>query len=275
MSTTSEKPHEATAIRPRKLRLSISRRPGLLVSVRNAAEAKIAIDAGADVVDVKEPLRGSLGAPEEATLRQVVEIIQGRCPISAARGELRDIPSNGQDVEPWQGIDFVKLGLAGCGAMSDWSRRWRLAMERIRGAAELVAVVYADWRSCLAPRPEEIAEAAGEIGAAALLVDTFDKSRGNLFDHWPVDQVTRFVGELQAAGRLVVLAGSLRDAALQQAVQLRPDLVAVRGAACDGDRTQNISSERIWAIRGLMGSEVVDCDHKSESQLARILPPSL
>ena len=39
-------------------------RVGLLVSVRDAAEAELALAGGADVIDVKEPNRGSLGAAE-------------------------------------------------------------------------------------------------------------------------------------------------------------------------------------------------------------------
>ena len=37
--------------------------PGLLVSVRSAAEAATALAGGADLIDVKEPSRGPLGRP--------------------------------------------------------------------------------------------------------------------------------------------------------------------------------------------------------------------
>ena len=33
----------------------------LLVSVRSADEAEVALEGGADIIDVKEPLHGSLG----------------------------------------------------------------------------------------------------------------------------------------------------------------------------------------------------------------------
>ncbi|MBY0228781.1 MAG: (5-formylfuran-3-yl)methyl phosphate synthase, partial [Gemmataceae bacterium] len=35
--------------------------PGLIVSVRSADEARIALENGADLIDVKEPSRGALG----------------------------------------------------------------------------------------------------------------------------------------------------------------------------------------------------------------------
>ena len=50
-----------------KLKLS-NETPGLLVSVRSAAEALSALAGGADVIDVKEPNRGSLGAADDETI---------------------------------------------------------------------------------------------------------------------------------------------------------------------------------------------------------------
>ena len=39
----------------------------LLVSVVDAAEARLAVAGGVDIVDVKNPAEGSLGAPAPAT----------------------------------------------------------------------------------------------------------------------------------------------------------------------------------------------------------------
>ncbi|MEX0885938.1 MAG: (5-formylfuran-3-yl)methyl phosphate synthase, partial [Phycisphaeraceae bacterium] len=46
-------------------------RPGLLVSVRNVAEARAAMAGGADVIDIKEPAAGALGAASPTTIQQV------------------------------------------------------------------------------------------------------------------------------------------------------------------------------------------------------------
>ena len=50
-----------------KLKLT-NEAPGLLVSVRSAAEALAALAGGADVIDVKEPNQGSLGAADDDTI---------------------------------------------------------------------------------------------------------------------------------------------------------------------------------------------------------------
>ena len=61
---------------------------GLLVSVRSAAEARIALEAGADLIDVKEPRRGALGAADPAVWKDVCRAVAGRVPVSVALGEL-------------------------------------------------------------------------------------------------------------------------------------------------------------------------------------------
>ena len=49
------------------------RTPQLLVSVRDLGEAAAALAGGADLIDVKEPIRGPLGRADEATIRGIVD----------------------------------------------------------------------------------------------------------------------------------------------------------------------------------------------------------
>jgi uncharacterized protein (UPF0264 family) len=91
----------------------------LLVSVRNAEEAVQAADSGADIIDVKEPEFGSLGFAGAATIREVVDAVAGRIPVSAALGECLDWTTEHRDrrAPRFEGMEqslaFVKLGLAG------------------------------------------------------------------------------------------------------------------------------------------------------------------
>src|SRR5262245_29278297 len=59
-----------------------------LASVRDAAEAELAIGAGADIVDLKDPEGGALGALPPATIEACVRAIGGRVPVSATIGDL-------------------------------------------------------------------------------------------------------------------------------------------------------------------------------------------
>src|SRR3954462_13918444 len=95
--------------------------PQLLVSVRDAAEAVVALAGGAGLIDVKEPVRGPLGRADAATMAAVVHVVGGRVPISAALGELRECPLAGLAAQLPRGISLVKWGLAGL-AGEAWPR---------------------------------------------------------------------------------------------------------------------------------------------------------
>jgi uncharacterized protein (UPF0264 family) len=161
------------------------------------------------------------------------------------------------------GVALVKLGLAGCGEIADWPLQWRAALERLfhRDTAQPprpVAVVYADWRTAAAPNPLQVLAAAIEFASPALLVDTCDKSNGTLFDHWPVNELEAFVHEVRSRGIAVVLAGSLAEDAISVAATLRPNLIAVRTAACEGGRNGTVSTQLVREIQQLISAAVAE-----------------
>jgi (5-formylfuran-3-yl)methyl phosphate synthase len=227
-------------------------RPGLLVSVRDAREALAALEGGAHVIDVKEPRRGSLGAAEASAIEAVVRAVAGRVPVTAAAGELMDLVRTPPPKMP-DGVSLFKIGVAGCRVLPHWQVRWREAMAALwpkpNAPAQAAAVVYADWRTAAAPLPEEVLHAATEFGCPALLVDTWSKSSGTLFDHWPIGELQAFVDEVRSRGMHIVLAGSLVGECLAAASQLKPDLVAVRTAVCEAGRAGPISCQRVAAVR--------------------------
>src|SRR6476619_7599830 len=109
--------------------LSIRRnKPGLLVSVRSASEAITALAGGADVIDVKEPARGALGAADFETLDEIVKVVRGQAIVTAAMGELADwldAADNVSSASIPNGISLFKLGLAELGLNPRWQHDWR------------------------------------------------------------------------------------------------------------------------------------------------------
>jgi (5-formylfuran-3-yl)methyl phosphate synthase len=215
----------------------------LLVSVRDPAEARRALAAGAALIDVKEPARGALAAAEPSAIAAVIAEVAGRVPVSAALGELADNPPVDNLLLP--GLSFAKLGLAGCGRWADWPAHWEAALARFPGSIAAVAVAYADWRDANAPSPADVLRHASRLGCRAALVDTFDKSGGGLFDRWSLAEVERFVSAAHEARLLVVLGGSLDQKSIPAAAALRPDYIAVRGAACRGSRHGPIDEQNV------------------------------
>ena len=153
-----------------KLKLS-NETPGLLVSVRSAAEALTALAGGADVIDVKEPNRGSLGAADDNTISDIVRAVDGRAPVSAALGELVDLidsPNGDRHGRLVDGVSLFKIGLARCATLNDWQARWQHATEAMVSTssnrnAQPVAVVYADWRAAQSPSPHDILQCGDPV----------------------------------------------------------------------------------------------------------------
>src|SRR5262245_17826423 len=115
----------------------------LLVSIRNPAEAEMALVGGAALIDVKEPARGPLGRSDDQTIAAIVRAVAGRRPVSAALGELID----GAAAPTCVGLSFVKWGLA-CSARRDWRGELR---RRQSAAPQVVIAAYADWQCAQAP----------------------------------------------------------------------------------------------------------------------------
>ena len=91
--------------------------------------------------------------------------------------------------------------------------------------------------------------AAVDFGCPALLVDTWDKTSGGLFDHWSAEETGIFVRKVRSHRMIAVLAGSLTGDSMNLAMRLRPDLVAVRTAACKSGRRGTISRQRVHDLR--------------------------
>jgi uncharacterized protein (UPF0264 family) len=218
------------------------------VSVRSGAEALAALAGGAAIIDVKEPLEGSLGRAAVDVWREVQAVVPAEIPISVALGELNEWPGEHDEIAPrdaWTKVTFCKIGLSD--APPDWKNRWHNLRERVRrrefSTPSWVAVIYMDWQAARAPDPDSIIEAALSI----------DECRGILFDTW--DKSNRFAldwswkprfDRVRESGRLVALAGSLDVAAIVHLAPLLPDIFAVRGSACvGGDRLGPIDRERV------------------------------
>lgn len=223
----------------------------LLISVRSLDEALDAFDAGADIIDLKEPSAGSLGRVPQAVAEEVAARLGKSIPLSMALGELRNVTYSvggicGGDLP--EAIAFAKLGLAACASDGQWPRPWAAAVRRLPASCAPVAVVYADWHAAEAPPPADVLHWAAKLGCRALLIDTCNKNRGNVFDHLPMPHVAKLLADARSRQLLTVLAGSLTLDSAADALNCGPDYLAVRGAVCGGLRQARLMPDkvRVW-----------------------------
>jgi (5-formylfuran-3-yl)methyl phosphate synthase len=240
----------------------------LLVSVRSAVEAETALVGGAALIDVKEPARGALGRADDDAIADVVRVVAGRAPVSAALGELLDNPQ-ARIPTCLTSLAFVKCGLAECA--TDEDNRWRSELDAlgdaVREAAPLcrmVAVAYADWRGARAPSPDEICAFVCERPDWGFLLDTWAKNGLTLLDWVSRVELDRLCRVCHNAGAPIALAGSLGCGVIRALKPTAPDWFAVRGAACHGlERTAAIDADKVRGLVEILAEPVRDASRAS------------
>ncbi len=221
---------------------------GMLASVENLTEALQVLAAGVDIIDLKSPSKGALGALPIELVKEIVLAVDGRLPVSATIGDLPMYPKQvGDAVEAMAstGVDYVKIGFFPDG---DWQKTIihlaPLAAEGVR----LVAVLFGD----LNPRLDQI-PALAISGFSAVMLDTMDKRAGSLTQVCTMDFLQSFIIEAKAYGMLCGLAGSLRQTDIPALLDLQADYLGFRGALCiQQNRTSKIEGKALHDIRAML-----------------------
>jgi dihydroneopterin aldolase len=228
-----------------------------MASVRDVEEARLALAGGADIIDLKEPSAGALGAVPPDQARLVVEAARGLAVTSATIG---DVPLDPSLIVPAMldaaesGADVVKVGLFP-GDLDACLPAFAKLSERIA----LAAVVFADKTPFAeaASLPDKLAQA----GFRAIILDTAGKEQGRLLDHWPLADVAAFLTKTRALNLIAGLAGSLRVADITHLLPLAPDMLGFRGALCEGSRRDALSAPHILAVRQAIPRNPATVEH--------------
>jgi (5-formylfuran-3-yl)methyl phosphate synthase len=227
----------------------------LLVSVTDADEARLAAEAGVDIVDVKNPAEGSLGAPGPGVIRRVREVVPPERPVSAAIGDLPNLPGTAALAAVGaarSGAAYVKVGLWGTFATDEAVAVLRAVRDAVDGEAAVIAASYADAERVPGRPlpPGDVVEAARRAGVGGCLLDTAVKDGRGLFEWLTPEALATLVSEGHAAGLEMALAGALRADDLSLVRATGADIAGVRAAACrDGLRTARLDPERIGRLR--------------------------
>ncbi|WP_045224746.1 (5-formylfuran-3-yl)methyl phosphate synthase [Methyloterricola oryzae] len=221
---------------------------GMLASVANLAEARLAAAAGADIIDLKAPRFGALGALPVSEVRLIVTELRGQRPISATVGDLPMCPSTVfaavQEMAA-TGVDYVKIGFFPEG---DWDGTLEILRSMAAAGVSLVAVLFADQPAELDWLPR-----LAKAGFAGAMLDTMDKDRGSLTEVRDAEFLRAFVNQAQAHGLLCGLAGSLRARDIVPLRELAPDYLGFRGALCHGARrVAEIDVNALQYIRAML-----------------------
>lgn len=221
----------------------------LLVSPCSVEEA--ASSLAADIIDVKNPKEGSLGANFPWVIRAIRAMTNK--PLSAAIGDM-DFRPGGAALAAFgaasAGADYIKVGM-----MFDGEERVEALTNAVVRAVketypekQVVIAGYADYVRLESISPFLLPPIAADAGADVVMIDTGRKDGRGLFAFLDEEVLTRFTDQSHELGLQTALAGSLQWSDLPTLREIHPDIIGVRGMVCGGDRNEMIRAELVEKV---------------------------
>ncbi|MFC0400127.1 (5-formylfuran-3-yl)methyl phosphate synthase [Paraburkholderia rhizosphaerae] len=217
----------------------------LLASVRSAEEAFDAAQAGAELIDLKEPRGGALGSVATDEIARITRELRARYPVKPISAAIGDMPTDALDaitvrvIETGDtGVDYVKVGV-------HVGPHARACLTHLAGLPAPVLPVLL----CDDGIDAQLVEHAVGLGFAGIVFDTAVKDGRTLFDCVDEATLTACIDTIRAKGAMVGLAGSLGWAQLDKIRAHAPDVAGFRAALCAEGRTARLDPQRVaqWA----------------------------
>ena len=219
----------------------------ILISVTSIAEAQLALDCGADIIDLKDPSAGALGALPLSLIQAIASHINGRKLVSATIG---DLPMDTEMIVKRvtllaeTNVDYIKIGFFETADFNECLAALKLVTQN---GIKLIAVLFAEYYY-----PESLLDAIKKAGFIGIMLDTAKKNGQTFFDYYSVKQSKEFANKILALDLTFGLAGSLKLENLVMAQQFNPSYIGFRGGVCDENKRQlALSAEKIMAICNL------------------------
>ena len=176
---------------------------------------------------------------------------------------------------PWPQIDFVKVGLSDL-SLDQWPLEQRLKslvafFSHVPDTVSRVLVIYADVFDV--DQANALLDASiktADLNPKVLLLDTFDKTRGTIFEHYSPIQCRHLFSAARKHKLKTVLAGSIDFPILEMAAETGADLIGVRGAVC----ALSLESAGISSTSAATNRKNAICAQRMHNFLTAATPPS-
>jgi len=225
----------------------------MLASVTCMTEARTVMEAGVDIVDIKDPKQGALGAVDTSVVADIVHLAGGRFLTSATIGDLpmqtRTLSRAIHEMAE-TGVDIVKVGLFADSLSGKILSVLGMCADR---GIDIVLVCFAEHD--FLNLDFNALRGSGVVGA---MLDTADKSRGSLRKRVTQQDLKQFIHQARRADLMTGLAGSLRREDIPHLLALEPDYLGFRGALCrDNIRERVVDFRAVKRIRSMISRETI------------------
>ncbi|HIH40398.1 MAG TPA: (5-formylfuran-3-yl)methyl phosphate synthase [Halobacteria archaeon] len=227
----------------------------LLVSPRDVEEAKSAVEGGADIIDVKNPKEGSLGANFPWIIREIRRVVPKDIPLSATIGDFCFKPGTASLAAlgaVTSGADYIKIGLYGITTKDeaiDMVYSVSRSIKEYDHDKKVVIAAYSDFERIGSISPLLLPEICTGYDVDVVMVDTGIKDGRSTLEFMPIDTIKTFINKSHSNGFEVAIAGSLSADDIERLTSLDPDIIGVRGIVCGGDRNADIDKNLVKALK--------------------------
>ena len=219
----------------------------MLASAKSLEEVQLLLTTSVDIIDLKQPELGALGALSIETVKKIVNAVNKNKPVSATIGDMPMEPEqvfNAALAMANTGVDYIKIGFFPNGS---WQETAEKLTELMLKGYKLIAVLFAD------TQPDfETINLFKRAGFAGVMLDTMDKSAGSLSQVMSFSKIKEFAEITKEHQLLCGLAGSLKKEDVSVLKPLDVDYLGFRGALCAGhNRTDVLDDKAIKSIISL------------------------
>ncbi|MEO6117561.1 MAG: (5-formylfuran-3-yl)methyl phosphate synthase [Methylotenera sp.] len=217
----------------------------LLISVTSVAEAQIAIENGTDIIDLKDPAAGALGALSLSQIEAVIDYVNGQKLVSATIGDVPMQPDLIFDCVTKlvsTNVDFIKIGFF-------QTDNYQPTLDKLKTitakGVKLIAVLFAEYEY-----PDTLIKAVKQAGFNGVMLDTAQKDGNTYMYYRSAVNCKEFAKKALELDMSFGLAGSLQLQHVVAAKELNPTYIGFRGGACDENKREfGLNSDKIRAIR--------------------------
>lgn len=232
---------------------------GMLASVTSINETRLVLNEGIDIIDLKNPHDGALGALDISIVSEIVALVNGKMLTSATVGDIEPDDAFLYDniiAMANTGVHFVKVGLFDKYPTKHFIRVINNAAKK---DINLIIVLFAENISTLGSL-----EKLMESNIKGVMLDTKNKSDKNLCSLLDYHVLDKFVKMAKSHGLLTGLAGSIGYEEIKLLLNIDPDYLGFRGALCSGhDRVKSIDPTQIKIIRNAIPKQrIINYDNR-------------
>ncbi len=230
----------------------------LLISPINTEEAIAALNGGADIIDVKNPKEGSLGANFPWMIKAVKNAIESKKPVSATIGDFNYKPGTASLAAlgaASSGADYVKVGLYDIQTEEQALEMLTKIVRAVKDydpSKKVVASGYSDYERINSISPMLLPEIGAKAGVDVVMMDTGVKDGRTTFEFMTEEEVTEFVRLANENGLDSAIAGAIKFENLPAIKRIQPDIIGIRGMVCGGDRSTTIKEELVVKLKNEM-----------------------